>query len=40
MSTTESVQKLNHNIDAELECARRLLQKCSDIKNSSLTIGK
>ncbi|EFN61997.1 hypothetical protein EAG_01750 [Camponotus floridanus] len=41
MSTTESVQKFNqnHNIDAELECeARRLLQKCSDTKNSSLTV--
>ncbi|XP_072752042.1 uncharacterized protein [Anoplolepis gracilipes] len=39
MSVTESEQKLNYlNTDAELECARRLLQKCSDTKNSLLTI--
>lgn len=40
ISTTENEQKLNFsNIDAELEIARKLLQRCSD-KNSVPTIGK
>jgi len=40
ISTAEDEQKLNFsNIDAELEIARKLLQKCSD-KNSILTTGK
>lgn len=40
MTVTGNEQKNSTNMDAELEYARRLLQKCSDTKSSSLTIGK
>ncbi|KAL6440928.1 hypothetical protein ACFW04_003374 [Cataglyphis niger] len=38
MSVTGNEQKNSTNMDAQLEYARRLLQKCSDTKSSSLTI--
>lgn len=40
LNIAENEQKLNHNVDAELEYARKLLQRCSEIKHSSLAIGK
>jgi len=40
ISTPEDEQRLNYpNTDVELEYARKLLRKCSDLKNSS-PIGK
>lgn len=40
MSVAGNEQKNSTNMDVELEYARRLLQKCSDTKSSSSTIGK
>lgn len=38
ISTMEDEQRLNYpSMDAELECARKILWKCSDVQNFSRT---